>query len=108
MSDANAIAMVITTVESADDADQLAKAMIDQSLAACIQIDGPVTSHYRWAGKVEQTSEMRLMIKTSLHAWPALKEKLVKLHPYDEPEIVMFPIADVTDGYRKWVIDQTT
>ena len=48
------------------------------------------------------------MIKTSRSAWPALKEKLAKLHPYDEPEIIMLPIADVTDGYRDWVIDQTT
>jgi len=108
MSDSNALALVITTVQSASDAEKLAQALVDQSLAACVQIDGPMTSHYRWAGRVESTTEFRLLIKTSQTAWPALKEKLAKLHPYDEPEIVMLPIADVTDGYRNWVIDQTT
>lgn len=108
MSDSNALALVITTVESPDDADQLARSLVDQSLAACVQIDGPIISHYRWAGKVERAAEFRLLIKTSQNAWPSLKEKLVRLHPYDEPEIIMLPIADVTDGYRDWVIDQTT
>ena len=98
----------MTTVASAQDADALARSLVDQSLAACVQIDGPITSHYRWAGKVERASEFRLLIKTSLNHLANLKEKLAKLHPYDEPEIIMLPIADVTDGYRDWVIDQTT
>ena len=108
MNDANTIVLVITTVESASDAQTVARTLVDQSLAACVQIDGPVTSHYRWAGKVERATEFRLMIKTSRNAWPELRERLSKLHPYDEPEIIMLPIADVTDGYRSWVIEQTT
>jgi len=108
MSDSDSIVLVITTVESAADADQLAKSLVDRLLVACVQIDGPITSHYRWQGKVEQATEFRLVIKTSLTAWTRLKETLARLHPYDEPEIIMLPIADVTDGYRDWVIDQTT
>ena len=108
MTDSTGLALVITTVGSAADADSLARLLVDQSLVACVQVDGPIRSHYRWAGKVEQASEFRLMIKTSLKAWPALKDKLTKSHPYDEPEIIMLPIADATDGYRRWVIDQTT
>ncbi len=100
--------MVITTVASAQEAESLAAAVVDQSLAACVQIDGPITSHYRWAGKVEKASEFRLMIKTSQEAWPKLHEKLASLHPYEEPEIIMFAIDDASDGYRDWVIDQTT
>jgi periplasmic divalent cation tolerance protein len=108
MSDANTLVLVITTVESASDAEKLAQTLLDQSLAACVQIDGPITSRYRWAGRVESANEFRLMIKTSASAWPLLKEKLAKLHPYDEPEIIMLPITDATEGYRDWVIDQTT
>lgn len=108
MSDSNVLALVMTTVDSAEHADQVARSLVDQSLAACVQIDGPIISHYRWAGNVERANEFRLLIKTSSMAWPALKEKLSRLHPYDEPEIIMVPIADVTDGYRNWVIDQTT
>ncbi len=108
MSDLNTLVLVMTTVASVEDADELARSLVDQSLAACVQVDGPIISHYRWAGKVERATEFRLLIKTSQTAWTKLKEKLSKLHPYDEPEIIMLPIADVTDGYRDWVIDQTT
>lgn len=108
MNDPNGLAMVITTVASALEAESLATALVDQSLAACVQIDGPVTSHYRWAGKVEKATEFRLMIKTSQQAWPALHEKLASLHSYEEPEIIMFAMTDASIGYRDWVIDQTT
>lgn len=108
MDDPRQLVMVFTTVETASDADSLAKSLVEHSLAACVQIDGPIVSHYRWAGKVQTNQEYRLMIKSSLAAWPMLKSRIVKLHPYDEPEIVMTRIDDATDGYRDWVLDQTT
>lgn len=108
MDESEAIVLVVTTVESAEDAEAIAKSLVDQCLAACVQVDGPITSHYRWAGKVEQATEFRLMIKSSRAAWPALKHKLAKMHPYDEPEIILCPIDDAAEGYRNWVIDQTT
>ena len=107
MTEANSLVLVITTVESATDASSLARSLVDQSLAACVQIDGPITSLYRWAGEVESKDEFRLMIKTSMSTWPRLKEKLAKQHPYDEPEIVMLAVDDATVGYRNWVINQT-
>ncbi len=108
MSEFNQLVIVTTTVESIQDADILAKAIIEASLGACVQVDGPITSHYRWSGKVHQTEEYRLTIKTTHKAWPLLKEKLVKLHPYDEPQILMVVVNDSTDGYQSWVVDQTT
>jgi periplasmic divalent cation tolerance protein len=108
MSDANDLAMVITTVATAQEAETVASALIDQSLAACVQLDGPITSLYRWAGKVEKSTEFRLMIKTSRTAWPTLREKLASLHSYEEPEIILVAIDDVSEGYRRWVIDQTS
>lgn len=107
MAEAHSLVLVITTVESATDASSLARSLVDQSLAACVQIDGPIISHYRWAGEVESKNEFRLMIKASFSTWPRLKEKLVKQHPYEEPEIVMLAVDDATDGYRDWVIHQT-
>jgi len=107
MQDPNGIAVVITTVSTAEEAESLAKALVEQSLAACVQIDGPVTSHYRWEGKLERTLEFRLMIKTSRKAWPAVHEKLLSLHSFDEPEILMLVAADFGEGYRNWVLDQT-
>jgi periplasmic divalent cation tolerance protein len=108
MSEPQQLILVISTVESAADADRLARSLVDQSLAACVQIDGPIRSHYRWSGEVETATEYRLMIKSSRAAWPRLLEKLTKMHPYDEPEIIMLPVADAAAGYRNWVIDQTT
>ena len=103
----DSLAIVITTVESAEDADQLATTLLDRSLAACIQIDGPIVSHYRWHGKLERANEFRLMIKTSRAMWPKLQQAVTDLHPYEEPEIILLPIEDSSEGYRHWVIEQT-
>ncbi|MGB7326403.1 MAG: divalent-cation tolerance protein CutA [Rubripirellula sp.] len=108
MEQTQSLVLVITTVETADDAGVLSRALVGMSLAACVQIDGPIISHYRWAGEVQQSSEFRLMIKSSLSAWPQLRDQIAKLHPYDEPEIIMTIIDDSSEGYRNWVIDQTT
>jgi len=108
MNGSSPLAIVLTTVESTKDADELARLLVDQSLAACVQIDGPIVSHYRWAGKVERAEEYRLTIKTTRDAWPRLQEKLAKAHPYDEPQIIMMGAADSSDGYRAWVVDQTS
>ncbi|TWU51063.1 Divalent-cation tolerance protein CutA [Rubripirellula tenax] len=102
------IVIANTTVATTGDAEAMARELIGQSIAACVQIDGPITSHYRWAGEVQQSTEFRLTIKTSMATWPKLKERLARIHPYDEPEILMTVVDDASDGYRQWVIDQTT
>ncbi|TWT80686.1 Divalent-cation tolerance protein CutA [Planctomycetes bacterium CA13] len=107
MSDSSSIVLVLTTVQSEQDAKRLADDLVSQSLAACVQIDGPIKSHYRWAGRIEENQEFRLMIKTAITTWPKVKVRLLKEHPYDEPEIIMIPIAEASDGYRKWIIEQT-
>ncbi len=104
----DALALVMTTVDSSQEAESLAKSLVEQSLAACVQIDGPIESYYRWAGKIEHASEYRLMIKTTQAAWHTVRDKLAKLHSYDEPEIVMLPIGDASHGYHGWVVEQTT
>ena len=108
MDESGQLALVMTTVSNQDDATRLAQALVDQCQAACVQIDGPVTSYYRWAGEVQTSTEFRLMIKTTCKVWVDLKSKLAKLHPYDEPEIIYTVIDDASDGYRSWVNDQTS
>ncbi|WP_372722014.1 divalent-cation tolerance protein CutA [Novipirellula sp.] len=108
MEDSSPLALIISTVELEADAQRIANDLVAQSLAACVQIDGPIQSVYRWNGRVEQANEFRMMIKTTLAVWPKLKERLLKMHPYDEPEIIMLPIAGASQGYQAWVIDQTT
>jgi periplasmic divalent cation tolerance protein len=108
MNEAESISIVMTTVSDRQDADRIAASLVDQCLAACVQIEGPITSLYRWAGKVETSSEFRLVIKTSCQALPSLKQKLAKIHPYQEPEIICLNVDDASEGYRAWVNDQTT
>ena len=104
----SSLILVISTVESREDADRLAAELVRQSLAACVQIDGPIESHYRWAEQLHKATEYRLMIKSQAAVWPRLHTALDKLHPYDEPEIIMIPVSDAAEGYRQWVVDQTS
>ena len=95
-----------TTTASESDADLIAEKLLRFRLAACVQIDGPIKSHYRWNGEDHCDEEYRLTIKSDATVWPSLKAKLVELHPFDEPQVTMFAIDDTTSGYQRWVIDQ--
>ena len=108
MNQAVEIAIVLTTVASPEEADAVAESLLRESLIACAQIDGPIVSHYEWDGKLERANEYRLMLKTRLGVWPALHRHLAEIHPYDEPEILLLPVTDASDGYRQWVVAQTT
>ena len=101
------LVMCLSTVASKEDADKIAAVLLERSLAACVQIDGPIRSHYQWEGQTHCDAEYRLMIKSSYSVWPQLKATLADIHPYDEPQVVMIPISDATDGYRDWVVKQT-
>ncbi|SRR6056297_436337 len=99
---------VVTTVATPIDADQLAGDLIDRRLAACVQIDGPVQSHYEWAGKREVATEFRLTIKSRVGVWKELRARLLSVHPYDTPEILMSQVDDAGEDYLRWIIDQTS
>lgn len=109
MSDqAEVLILVVTTTETRADADRLAGELVERNLAACAQLEGPIHSHYRWAGQSRVSAEYRLVLKSRLSLWAALREKLAELHPYEEPEIVMTRIDDASEGFRAWVIEQTS
>ncbi|MDG2221233.1 MAG: divalent-cation tolerance protein CutA [Rubripirellula sp.] len=103
----DSIAIVLTTVESIDDANRLAADLLEQRLAACIQIDGPIVSHYRWEGKLQRANEYRMTIKVAASEWPKLSAALSEQHPYDEPEIILLPVESASQGYQAWVLGQT-
>ncbi|MEM8666010.1 MAG: divalent-cation tolerance protein CutA [Planctomycetota bacterium] len=102
----DSIAVVLTTVATPEDADRLANALLEAGLVACVQVDGPIMSHYRWQGKQEQSAEYRMMIKIKRSVWATLREKLAEIHPYDVPEIIMLPIEAANDAYHNWVLEQ--
>ena len=91
---------------SAKEARRIAKAVVEQRLAACVNIlDGRILSIYRWKGKVESGKEFLLVIKTSRRRFALLQKKIEQLHSYDVPEIIALPIVAGARGYLAWIAD---
>jgi len=107
MSEPSSLVLVITTVAESDDARQLAKSLIEQSLAACVQVEAPITSYYHWQAELQEDREYRLMIKSTAAAWPQLLKTLSEIHPYDEPEIIRLDVVAASEGYERWAREQT-
>lgn len=99
--------IVQTTTDSAEEVDQLARAVVGQHLAACIQVS-QVQSYYHWEGQVQHDQEFLLSIKTTRAAVPELKQLLAQRHSYDEPELIVLPIDDGSQGYLQWMRDSVT
>jgi periplasmic divalent cation tolerance protein len=94
--------LVWTTVGTASDADRLASDVITSGSAVCVQIDGPVVSHFRWAGKPERVEEFRLCFKCLPETLPALKRQVLGAHPYDIPEWIAVRADEVGEKYLSW------
>lgn len=93
---------VFTTVATREDADALARAAVEQRLAACVQQE-PVRSTYRWQGRIACDDEVRLLFKTTRALYPALEALLRERHPYELPAIYALPVAAATAEYAGWV-----
>ncbi len=96
--------LVLTTLEADADATSLAQTLVDERLAACVNVLPPMLSIYRWKGAVEQAREQQLIIKTSADRLDALKARLAELHPYEVPEVVVID-ADGAASYEAWLED---
>jgi periplasmic divalent cation tolerance protein len=99
---------VSCTIDSEAGARELAAALVEGRLAACVQVLGPVHSTYRWEDAVETVSEWLLLMKTSRERLAALRDAVVRRHPYDVPEVVAVPIEDGLPEYLSWIADATT
>jgi periplasmic divalent cation tolerance protein len=91
-----------TTVEKRADADGLAAAAVARNLAVCVQIDGPITSHFRWQGRAETAQEFRLCFKVLETHAAALEEFVLSSHPYDTPEWLIVRAERVGEKYLSW------
>ena len=98
------IAVVLTTMPD-DDArtDELARTLVDERLAACVSVYGPMTSTYRWKGGIERDIERQVVIKTTADRLGALRRRLPALHPYELPEFLVLSVDQGSDGYVAWV-----
>lgn len=93
----------ITTIDSAEAARTLSRALVERRVVACINIVPNVLSVYRWKGEVEETSEHLLLMKTRADAFDSLSKALAELHPYDVPELIAVPIERGSGDYLEWV-----
>lgn len=91
-----------TTVSDSETATELARQAVEKQLAACVQVNGPVTSFYSWKGKVESDQEWRLLLKTTDSRLEQLKSWLLAAHPYDNPEWVSVEANGVSSAYMEW------
>jgi periplasmic divalent cation tolerance protein len=94
--------VVLTTVGGGYDARSLAEQLVEQRLAACVNIFPQLYSVYRWQGRVEHDEEQLLLIKTAADRVDALQEALLKVHPYETPELVVIPIDELRGPYAQW------
>jgi periplasmic divalent cation tolerance protein len=98
--------VVLVTCGSAREARKIARAVVEERLAACANIlTSPVQSVYRWKGRVEIAKEFLLIIKTTKARFPKLKAAVKRLHSYDVPEIIALPIAAGATDYLIWISD---
>ena len=105
MSVPSSVVIVLTTFPTDQDPQPFARALVGESLAACVNVLPPMQSIYRWQGRVEQAGEHQLVIKTSGTRLQALKARLADLHPYDVPELLVIPVADGGEEYLRWVAE---
>jgi len=97
------IRIVLSTAGSQEEARKIAEALVEQRLAACVNIVPGMDSVYRWQGRVETAAEWLLVMKTTAAVFPSLREALRKLHSYDVPECLMLAVEDGDDAYLAWI-----
>ena len=88
-------------------ADELARRLVEERLAACVNRVPGLRSVYRWEGRVEEDEEVLLLIKTPADRLEALKKRVPELHPYRVPEVLALPVADGHPPYLAWLVEAT-
>ncbi len=94
---------VMTTVATREAAEKIAAILVDQRLAACVQVIGPITSTYRWQGTVETSQEWLCLAKSRRDLYRPLEEAIRRVHPYEVPEILAIPVVAGSESYLAWL-----
>ncbi len=94
---------VLTTAGSEQEAERISAALLDQRLAACVQVIGPIVSRYRWQGKLERAEEWQCLAKTEAALYEQVEAAIRAVHSYEEPEILAVPVLAGSRGYLEWI-----
>ncbi|MEV3991096.1 divalent-cation tolerance protein CutA [Streptomyces sp. NPDC049837] len=98
---------VLTTTDSAEKAQELARGAVEARLAACAQVAGPVTSVYHWQNAIETSQEWQVFFKTTEACYDTLAEYIAAKHDYDTPEILALPVVRGSADYLAWMQRET-
>jgi periplasmic divalent cation tolerance protein len=99
--------VVLTTLPGDADGPAFGRALLNERLAACVNLLAPMESVYRWEGQVEQETERQVIIKTTRDRLTSLWDRVRELHPYEVPEFIVLAIADGNEAYLRWVGEST-
>lgn len=100
--------VVFMTAPTREEAERLAEMLVNQRLAACVQLLPEITSFYHWQGKVERDSETLILAKTTTDKFGELERTVRENHSYTTPEIVAVPASDVSAPYLRWLVEETS
>ncbi len=100
--------VVLCTAPTVEVAAGLARALVEARLAACGNVVPGLRSVYRWQGKVEDEAEVLLVLKTTRERFPALRDELLRRHPYQVPEVLALPVEAGSAAYLEWLSAQVT
>ncbi len=98
---------MLVNAASADEADLIARALVNEHLAACANIVSPIRSVYRWDGEVQTATEHMMLIKTRANLVPKVEARVKELHGYEVPEVIALPIIAGAKSYLDWVFAST-
>jgi periplasmic divalent cation tolerance protein len=94
---------VLTTAGSEEEAEAIGSALLEQRLAACVQVLGPILSRYRWQGQLERGREWQCLAKTEAALYERVESAIRAVHSYEQPEILAIPVLAGSRGYLEWV-----
>ena len=100
--------IILVTAGSEVEAEKIARALVEERLAACVNIINPIRSIYRWEGKVQDDREWLLVMKTQATRFSAIETRVKTLHSYQVPEVIALPIVAGSDKYLEWLKSETT
>jgi len=97
------VVLVLSTAPDDESTETLARTLVEEKLAACVNVLAPMTSVYRWQGTLERSVERQLIIKTTRDTLPALQARFVELHSYDLPEFIVLDVTSGSTDYLAWI-----
>lgn len=100
----SSVRVVLVTAANGEEAERIARVLVEERLAACVNLVGGVRSIYRWEGAIETAEEVLLLIKTRQEAVDTLRRRVHELHSYDVPEFLVLAVEQASEAYLAWIL----